>query len=161
MITLFDYVRAFHRKKWQDGNRTPTIINNSWLTLISYFDSLKGFETDITSIEYRGTVYTPGSTLPNGAGNTWDHTSLKKAFGIDTNWLVLPAIFEDTIADVQDAIDDGVVVVSVPHNFNNYWVKDPTHPDYNNKITVTGEGALFYNRLPEPAAAINCIVVGA
>lgn len=161
IYTLFDYVRAFHRKKWQDGNRTPTIINNSWLALIPYFDSLKGFETDITSIEYRGTVYTPGSTLPNGAGTTWDHTSLKKAFGIDTNWLVLPAIYEDTIADVQDAINDGVVVVSIPHNFNNYWVKDSNHPDYNNKITISGEGTFFYNRLPEPAAATDCIVVGA
>jgi hypothetical protein len=165
--SLFDYVRAFHRKKWSDGNRTPTIINNSWLDLTALYDYLKGNEsTYISSVKYRNVTYTPGDTLPNDAGNTWDHTSLKKAFGIDTNWLVIPYINEDTIADIEDAADEGIVVVTIPHNFNNYFIKDPTHPDYNNQITISNfnsqvDGTWDINKPPAPAAAIKSIVVGA
>jgi hypothetical protein len=64
---VMDYVREFHRTKsinLSTGRKNPTITNNSWG--MSIFPSEWSF-SDITSVTYRGTTYTPsGATTYTG-----------------------------------------------------------------------------------------------
>ena len=59
---VMDYIRAFHRNKSINnttGRKNPTIVNNSWG--MSIFPSEWAF-SDITSVTYRGTIYTPSGS---------------------------------------------------------------------------------------------------
>ena len=145
---LWDYLRYFHNNKSINpatGRRNPTITNHSWGSSYSSFSS-----SSISGTNYRGTTQT--STTQ----------SALEANGIPcpfySNISQMPARNAATEADIQDAIDDGVIIIS--SSGNSYWNCDvSTGVDYNNYLTVSGTD-YYHSRGSTPSAADNVISVG-
>ena len=159
---LWDYVRYFHKNKSINattGRRNPTIMNNSWSSGFNpiYLNSTQ----TLTSVRYRGTVTSLSGTSSekktvledNGVpvpGNTYLWRTPNRDSAMD--------------ADIQDAINDGVIVVAAAGN--SYWNCDTSGgDDYDNYIYGTGgifgSGAILYHsRGASPGAADNVICVG-
>ena len=160
-LLMFDYLRAFHRSKTinpDTGIKNPTITNHSWGSL---YDLAAVFErsslnlSDISYVIYRGTLY--DSSNPNPSG--WDWAGLEKDFGFAANKMKFPADIAATNADVEDAIAEGIIVISSAGNSNFHMVRDGD-PDFNNIISIANFGSFFYNRGSSPANSGNTIVVG-
>ena len=160
-LLMFDYLRAFHRSKTinpDTGIKNPTITNHSWGSL---YDLAAAFEksslnlSDISYVIYRGTLY--DSSNPNPSG--WDWAGLEKDFGFAANKMKFPADIAATNADVEDAIAEGIIVISSAGNSNFHMVRDGD-PDYNNIVSIANFGSFFYNRGASPANSGNTIVVG-
>ena len=161
-LLIFDYLRAFHQNKAINpatGFRNPTITNHSW----SYglpLDEILEKETldlsDIIQITYRGIVYNSGN--PNPSGWTW--AGLEQDFGFAPNKVRLNVENTSTIADIEDAISDGVIVVAAAGNNNFHCVSDGD-PDFYNEVVISTVGAHYYNRGSTPANSPNTICVGA
>ena len=90
------------------------------------------------------TVYTSTITSTNYRGSTQFSNSkaILEANGIpvpgSTYLWKTPARNTATEADIQDAIDDGVIIISSAGN--SYWNCDvSTGPDYNNSFTSYGQ----------------------
>lgn len=150
---VFDYLRAFHKYK---GTTNPTVTNHSWgygYNTITLADL-----SNITSVYYRGSIYSE----PEGG---WTKSYLESNFGIYMTQsgseyeLDIPAKSASLDADVQDAIEDGVIVISAAGNDNYYCVPE-THEDYNNYISISGQGAYYYNRGGSPGSSKDSITVG-
>ena len=147
---LWDYLRHFHKNKAinpETGRRNPTITNHSWGSQWGTF-----LATSITSTTYRGTTQTSiglASLEANGIPCP-AHPSIR----------AMPARNTATEADIQDAIDDGVIIISAAGN--SYWNCDiSTGVDYNNTITSTSLASTeFHSRGSTPSAADNVICVG-
>ena len=149
-LLIFDFLRAFHLNKPLNpitGKRNPTITNHSY-SYIKYMPN-KGEETyrldfsDISAVSYRGATYTANTPGPSG----WTQAGLELDFGIRFGLDVYPS--SDTVgimADVQDAIEDGVVVVGSAGNDNLLIAKDEEDPDWNNYFDATGISRTYYNR---------------
>lgn len=162
-LLLFDYLRAFHRNKPVNpvtGRKNPTITNHSWG--YSYGGSLgdlfpAGFSTtDITNIFYNGVNYNSGNPGPSG----WTMAGIEADFGIGTNKLDIPADYAALNADVEDAIEEGVVVIAAAGNSNYHMVRN-TDPEWNNTVTINGFGTVYFNRGMAPGNAPSAIRVGA
>ena len=150
-LVIFDYLRAFHINKPinpDTGFRNPTITNHSYGGI--YYMPNKGTEEnpnyrldleDLSVVVYRGNTYT--STSPNPSG--WTEAGLEAdcgiRFGVDT----YPAYSPSVAADVQNAIEDGVVIIGAAGN-DNLLMEDVDGPDWNNVISVSGVGSFYYNR---------------
>lgn len=149
---LIDYIRAFHNSKPINpatGRRNPTICNHSW----GYGYNPVAISS-ITSVRYRGVTYNgPFSAAQLNAYGIFTATvsSVVRAFA--------PARVAALDADMQDAIDDGIIMVGAASNdymkidvdggvdYNNYWV-----------------ASIFqypYHQGSSPGAASNTICVGA
>ena len=145
---LWDYLRYFHNNKSINpatGRRNPTITNHSWGSSYGAFSS-----SIITATGYRGT------------GQTATTQSALESNGIPCpsypNIIRMPARNAATEADIQDAIDDGVIIIS--SSGNSYWNCDvSTGADYNNSLTVGGT-TYYHSRGSTPSAADNVISVG-
>ena len=162
-LLIFDYLRAFHRNKPINpvtGTRNPTITNHSW-------GYLKRFETDgflindIGSVTFRGTVYSSNNPNPSG----WTMVGLEKDFGIGqqkTDYNIHNASIN---ADVEDAIEDGVVVIGAAGNNDFYMCStepsDPSYADWNNTVYIVNYGTYYFNRGSSPNNAKGVINVGA
>lgn len=141
---MYDYIRAFHRFKpinSSTGVKNPTLVNASYGLVAE--ENLG----DLSSIFYRGTLYT-ASSLP--AGVTWTATSLRENFGVpflfpsssDTMYLL-----EDSTSlrsDVEDMVQEGIVIVHAPGNTNNY-TDVAGGDDYDNYLNV-GSTRYYYHR---------------
>ena len=149
---LWDYLRHFHKNKAVNpatGRRNPTITNHSW----GYSYNTVQL-ADITSVTYRGTT-----TAVSG-------TDAQKKITLEDNGVPVPAntYLYDTPArvaavdaDIQDAIDDGVIVISSAGN--SYWNCELSGgQDYNNYVDAGG--VLYHSRGATPGAADNVICVG-
>ena len=149
---LWDYLRHFHKNKAinpNTGRRNPTITNHSWG--YSYSDINL---SSVTSVTYRGTT-----TAVSG-------TDAQKKVTLEDNGVPVPFnTFLDDIparvaavdADIQDAIADGVIVISSAGN--SYWnCSISGGNDYNNYIDAGG--VLYHSRGATPGAADNVICVG-
>ena len=149
---LWDYLRHFHKNKAVNpatGRRNPTITNHSW----GYSYNTVQL-ADITSVTYRGTT-----TAVSG-------TDAQKKITLEDNGVPVPAntYLYDTPArvaavdaDIQDAIDDGVIVISSAGN--SYWNCELSGgQDYNNYVNAGG--VLYHSRGATPGAADNVICVG-
>ena len=151
---MFDWIREFHKNKPINpatGRRNPTITNNSWGYGIN-----AGWEiNDVTSITYRGTTYNSSNPGPSG----WTMNGILKDFGITSaRWLLRVASLD---ADIEDAINEGIVVVAAAGNSNWYMVREG-HPDYDNVATISGVGTNEHmHRGASPGAAKGVICVGA
>ena len=138
IMVIFDYLRAFHLNKDinpETGFRNPTITNHSYG---GYID-LVPIMSDITSINYRGTTYNSSNPGPSG----WSSQGIEKDFGLrftDNNLLAWSAAIA---ADVQDAIDDGVVIIGAAGN-SNYFIASENDDDWDNSVTISGYGTPFY-----------------
>lgn len=151
---LWDYLRHFHKNKTinsQTGRRNPTITNHSWG--YSYGNNSANLSS-ITSVTYRGTTTSLSGT-----------DSEKKAILEDNGVPVpastylyrVPARNAAVDADVQDAINDGVIVISSAGN--SYWNCDTSSgDDYNNSYYTTF--TRYHSRGSTPGSADNVICVG-
>ena len=152
-LYIFDYIRAFHANKpinAATGKRNPTITNHSWG--YSYGNI---FLSSITSVTYRGVT-----TAITGPDTT--RKSTLEANGVPvpggTYLYRAPARSPALDADIQDAINEGIIVVSSAGN--SYWnVAVDTIPDYNNSLTYSGF-TLNHMRGSSPGAAERVICVG-
>lgn len=71
----------------------------------------------------------------------------------------IPARYAALDADIQDAISDGVIVISSAGN--SYWnCTTSTGVDYNNYINTNNYGVLYHSRGSSPSAADGVICVG-
>ena len=128
-------------------------MNNSWGWSGG---SNSGNLSNMTSINYQG-------TSTDLTGNT---TAEKKAIleakrvpvPGNTYLFYRPVRNAATDADVQDAIDDGVIVVASAGN--SYWPIDVSGgPDYNNTVTISGS-TYDVAKGSSPGSADNIICVG-
>mgnify|MGYP001194615351 CR=1 FL=1 len=166
VLLMFDYLRAFHRYKPINkaiGSRNPTITNHSWgygSNLESLFDS--GISIgDVGSVVYRGTTYSSSNPNPSG----WTMTGLERDFGISAFKRKFNFHYAAINADVEDAIEDGVVVIGAAGNNDFYMASsdptDPSYVDWNNTVFLNGAGTLYFQRGSSPCNAPGVINVGA
>ena len=165
-LLIFDYLRAFHRNKpinLETGSRNPTITNHSWgysSNLESVYDNGISI-SDIGSVTYRGTVYSSSNPNPTG----WDIYGLTYDFGITSSQRKFNYHYAALAADVEDAIEDGVVIIGAAGNNNQYMTSiDPTdqsYVDWNNRIYFNNIGTFYWQRGSSPCNANGVINVGA
>ena len=149
---IFDYLRAFHQSKPDnpDTNRkNPTITNHSYGG-IRYMPQ-KGFSgddpiyrldfSDVTQVNWRGQVYNAQGPGPSGWTQNGLETDFGLRFGVDT----YPSYSSSIAADVQDAINDGVVVIGAAGN-DNLLMGELNDEDWDNQVTISGVGTIYYNR---------------
>ena len=164
-LLLFDYLRAFHKYKPinpETGKRNPTITNHSWgyrydLTDYGYDANSTVPLGDVNWIEWNGVTYS--SSNPNPSGWTWD--GIEADFGIrkSTNNYI-PSHYAALNADIEDAIEDGVVVICAAGN-DNYYIAEEGDPEWNNKLNIQGLGGWVYmNRGGSPSGTRGAINVG-
>ena len=152
---LFDWIREFHKKKpinGVTGRKNPTICNNSW----GFRDTSDWNINSVSSITYRGVTYDANNPGPSG----WSMYGIHVDFGIadSGNWPIRESAVD---ADIEDAIEEGVVVVAAAGNSNHYCVREG-HPDYDNRATITGIGTnTTMHRGATPGATKGVICVGA
>ena len=160
-LLLFDYLRAFHRYKPinpETGHRNPTVTNHSWSARYNFEENFpSGFAIgDITNVHWRGTTYTSSNPNPSG----WTMAGIEKDFGVGQYKRRIPIYYFSTAADIEDAIEDGVVVIAAAGNTDFYVANNSSSPDWNNFFTISGWGSLYYNRGSSPANAPGAISVG-
>ena len=161
-LLIYDYIRAFHRNKsinTDTGIKNPTIVNNSWSTMYDLTDILDKSSisiSDITFIFYRGTFY--DSSNPNPSG--WTMAGIEADFGFASNKMRINLSSANLNADIEDAINEGIVNVASAGN-NNFHAVPDGDPDYNNAVQFAGiSGVMFYNRGSSPGASGRTICVG-
>lgn len=142
-LYLFDYIRAFHNAK---TNGNPTICNNSW----GY-----GYEvpiSNITSYTYRG-----ATVVGTPSAGTLSTIGLPITSG---GFVYHPGRYAALDADVEDAIDDGIIMVGAASN--DYMKIDvPGGVDYNNYYTYAGSQQIYYHQGSSPTSVTGAICVGA
>lgn len=121
-LLVFDYLRAFHKHK---GNNRPTITNHSWGYSIDLYNSVGGsyfINGDIDDVEYimyddgLGNVTRYDAENPPSRG--WNFDTICQDLGIDGT--EIPYDYPALRADVEDAIEDGVVIIGAAGNENYY-----------------------------------------
>jgi hypothetical protein len=164
---LWDYVRYFHKNKpinTSTGRRNPTIMNNSWGSSLNIYLSDLGnvFNTahNCNSVTYRGTT-----TDMSSMNNTQKKTTLESngcPVPFNTYLRRVPNRNTAIDADIQDAINDGVIVIAAAGN--SYWNGElSSGPDYNNYVGFTynfSNYIHYHSRGSSPAGADNVISVG-
>ena len=153
---LWDYLRHFHQNKAINattGRRNPTVTNHSWGS--SYIDinlstlsavTYRGTTTSLTGTDAQKKTVLEDNGVPVPA-NTYLHKAPARNAAVD--------------ADIQDAINDGVIIISAAGN--SYWQSDiSTGNDYNNSFFTSLDGGttLSTSRGGSPGAANNVICVG-
>ena len=165
-LIAFDYLRAFHRYKainTATGQRNPTVTNHSW----GYSSDLRnafenGFSiSDFGSVTFRGTVYSSNNPNPSG----WNMGGLEKDFGLSQWKRMFNYHYNAINADVEDAVEDGVVIIGAAGNNDFYsCVPESTHDsylDFDNRVFIQNSGTYYYNRGSSPNNAKGVICVGA
>tara|TARA_R100001443_G_scaffold110866_2_gene123099 strand:- start:12568 stop:14592 length:2025 start_codon:yes stop_codon:yes gene_type:complete len=166
---VFDYLRAFHRHKPINpltGKKNPTVTNHSWgssYNIYPFYERLLT-EADVANIRVRGVTYNAGNPGPNG----WTIDGIHKDFGVGPSQYRYNADSTGSRYDMEDAIEDGVVIIAAAGNNDQYGIhRDPTAPEYvdwNNYIQFNlPSGSLYtayHNRGSSPANSKGCITVG-
>ena len=174
-MIMMDYLRAFHRSKAinpETGHRNPTITNHSWGSGWDLGPNGSGiFDTgytisDITEIVWRGTTYNSSNPGPSG----WTMNGIHQDFGIGQSKTYIPYYNTAMAADIEDAVEDGIVVIASAGNSDFYVATDSTSPDWNNIVQFdtskvsfnmsAGQGRAYYNRGSAPGNAPGAICVG-
>ena len=165
---LWDYVRHFHKNKTVNnttGRRNPTVMNNSWGTRVSSYITLN----QVTIVTYRGTSTTITSmtdankisTLRSNGVPVFENYTLPSGATADVVYAI-PSKSSAIDADVQDAIDDGVIIVAAAGN--SYWNHEESGgQDYDNHLHLAPGpfgGTKYHSRGGSPASATNVINVG-
>ena len=142
-LLIFDYLRAFHLNKPinpETGKRNPTVTNHSYGGIyLMPNDNLQ--LSDISLVIWRGTTYTSASPGPSG----WTEAGLEADFGLRFGVDVYPAWSSAVAADVQDAINDGVVIIGAAGN-DNLLMAEVNDQDWNNRVQISTVGTIYYNR---------------
>jgi len=149
---LWDYLRHFHQNKAINattGRKNPTVTNHSWG--FSYSDvNLSG----VTAVTYRGTT----TSL---TGTDAEKKTILEDNGVPVPFSTYinnaPARVAAVDADIQDAINDGVIVISSAGN--SYWNCDiSTGNDYNNSYVAVL--TYSHSKGSTPGSSDNVICVG-
>ena len=160
-LLAFDYLRAFHKYKAinpETGHRNPTITNHSWSYRYNYEENYpSGYAiSDITNVHYKGTTYTSANPGPSG----WTMAGIERDFGVGQWHRQIPIYYTSVAADIEDAIEDGVVVIGAAGNTDFYVASNSDSPYWNNFFTLALQGSHYYNRGSSPANAPGAISVG-
>ena len=170
-LYIFDYLRAFHLNKAINpttGRRNPTITNHSWgysygsiplSTVIGH--NYRGSYTDISTLDdtqKKASLEANGIPVPfsirDSDGKPFSFTTSP---GFTPVLYRMPAQYAALDADIEDAISDGVIVISSAGN--SYWNSAPPgDQDYNNTVRV-GSTDYTHSRGGSPARG-NVIVIG-
>jgi hypothetical protein len=133
--TYWDYVRIWHINKPVNaatGRKNPTITNHSYGSSITLGEDNFG---NATAVTYRGVVFDPGRNL------TLEELRTLGFYANDINPTV-PYYFTARNADIQDAINDGIIVVAAAGN--DYWkIVNSSDLDYNNTFEATYFGTNY------------------
>ena len=133
--TYWDYVRAWHNNKPINpitGRKNPTITNHSYSSNIIYNSGNFG---PVTRVVYRGNDFNPGRDL------TVAELQARGFFANNTAPEV-PYYFTSREADIQDAINDGIVVIAAAGN-QSWKIVNSADQDYNNIFYATFQGSNF------------------
>jgi plastocyanin len=172
-LLTFDYLRAFHLNKPinpETGKKNPTITNHSYGGIRRMPQKGVDPETeqpiyrldlaDLISVTFQGVTYDPNSPGPSG----WTEVGLGLDFGVRFGLPDYPSWSASIAADVQDAIDDGIVVIGSAGN-DNLLVAEVGDVNYNNYLTIFKDGeneSFYYNRGSWPNTPDSgSIIVGA
>ena len=143
-LYVHDYLRAFHLNKAVNSTtsrRNPTITNHSYGSVYSMQADGGNFEfADLVSVTWRGTTYNSGN--PNSSG--WTQSGVETDFGITFGLEYYPAYSAAIAADVQDAIDDGVVFVGAAGN-DNLLLAEHNDADWNNSLVYQYDASTTYS----------------
>ena len=152
-LYLFDYIRAFHASKpinTATGKRNPTVTNHSW----GYSYGTGITVSSVTSVTYRGVTTAV-------TGNDAAKKIILEANGVpvpaDSYLFRPPARYAALDADIQDAIAEGILVISSAGN--SYWnCATPDIADWDNTLTA----GFTWNHMQgsSPGAANGVICVG-
>ena len=142
-LYVHDYIRAFHLNKPVNsttGRRNPTITNHSYGS-VYYLRSDQGNFTfsDLVFVLWRGTEYRSNNPNPSG----WSQSGVEKDFGLTFGIPYYPRHSASVAADVQDAIDDGVVYVGAAGN-DNLLIAEHNDADWNNTIGYQYNSSTVY-----------------
>ena len=161
---MYDFLRAFHLHKAVNsvtGRRNPTITNHSYggIFYLNPEKEVLSF-SQLISVNYRGTTYNSGNPGPSG----WSQSGVETDFGLKFNLTTYPFYSAGLAADIQDAIDDGVIFVGAAGN-DALLIADPSSSDWDNTFTFeydTGDiKTRLYNRGSWPSSPdTDAIVVG-
>ena len=158
---MFDYLRAFHRHKAVNattGRRNPTITNHSW----GYGSTLDPWDiSELNTVVWRGVAYSSSNPNPSG----WTTNGVEADFGLAPSKRRLNSHITAVQADVEDAIEDGVVVIGAAGNSDYYMVpqQNPdgtTHQDWDNRAIFNTQGTRYYCRGSSPNSSPSVICVG-
>mgnify|MGYP000521176292 CR=1 FL=1 len=160
-LIMWDYIRAFHASKPVNpatGKKNPTICNCSYGTAISYPYDYGTFQTGpITRVYYRGSWY--GNPLVPLTDNDLMSYGLYPIDGV----VSVPYFDPAQAAEIEDAINDGIIVVGAAGNNYTRMVL-PGNVDYSNIVSATINGISFSQYCHQgmsPGAAKSVICVGA
>jgi len=142
-LLIFDYLRAFHLNKAINpvtGKRNPTITNHSYGGIIPMTTPSETLQfSDLTEVFYQGTVYNVSNPGPSG----WTEAGVEADFGVRFGLSEYPSWSSAVAADVQDAIEDGVVVIGAAGN-ENLLVAGVGDSNWNNILNVNNGNQIFY-----------------
>ena len=171
-LLTFDYLRAFHRNKSvnpETGFKNPTITNHSYGGI--HYMPIKGTDgegnniyrldfPDLLAVYFQGVTYDPNNPGPSG----WTEAGIEFDFGVRFGLDTYPAYSSSIAADVQDAIDEGIVVIGSAGN-DNLLVAEVGDINYNNYLVISKNGenfSFYYNRGSWPNTPDSgSIIVGA
>jgi hypothetical protein len=122
--TYWDYVRAWHNSKPINpitGRRNPTITNHSYGSSIEFGTGDFGA---VTRVNYRGVDFNPGRNLTVAELQA-------RGFYTTTTRPIVPNYFTSREADIQDAINDGMIVVASAGN-DSWKIVNSSDQDFNN-----------------------------
>ena len=140
----FDAIRLWHLDK---VNERPTVVNMSW----GYFTTATG---NPTGGAYRGT---PWLFTTQTDTQLWSSYGIVSADGFGNR--SIPAQVASVDAEIDDMVAAGIHVVIAAGN-DSYKSDLSTGADYNNYVTYSGPGNLFYHR-PGSPYSVDAFYVGA
>ena len=171
-LLTFDYLRAFHRNKSvnpETGFKNPTITNHSYGGI--HYMPIKGTDgegnniyrldfPDLVAVHYQNVFYDANNPGPSG----WTEAGVEFDFGVRFGLDTYPAYSSSIAADVQDAVDEGIVVIGSAGN-DNLLVAEVGDINYNNYLVILKNGenfSFYYNRGSWPNTPDSgSIIVGA
>lgn len=148
----FDCIKGWHNNKSvnpKTGVKNPTVVNMSW--------GYSTFFNTVTSLTYRGTTHTDGSTTGNAAyrESNYGLISLSGA-AAGFNFLCNTRI-SSVDTDIEEMIDAGIIIcIAAGNSYHKIDISGGT--DYNNNV-VTDTGTKNYHRGSSPYS-IDAFIVG-
>ena len=142
-LLIFDYLRAFHLNKpinSETGFRNPTVTNHSYGGIWNPYERPVVLG-DVTQIIFQGVTYNAGNPGPSG----WTEAGIEADFGFRFGNTTYPSWSSAVAADVQDAIEDGVVIIGAAGN-ENLLMAEVNDTNWNNRVTLNNFGTIYYNR---------------
>lgn len=157
-LALWDYIRAFHRSKPinpETGYKNPTICNCSYGSTVT-FPSVALGTGSVTRVTYRGVTTGDGSSALSAAQLT--NNKIYNTSGT----VKIPYYYQSMVADIQQALDDGIIIVGSAGN-DSFFVDTQLGLDYNNTFRATYGGVTYdwyCHRGSVPGSASSVITVG-